>query len=261
MKQSQAVIQQRRKNILRFLKEHGEMNVADLAERLSASEMTVRRDLHDMQRRGLLTRYHGGARLTQQEEQPAYFEEKDSVRSNEKALIAKIIAAMLQPGCTLFCNAGTTTLAVMTHARDKNVRIITNNAMATVALTSGNAELISTGGQYNARTRSFYGDFAAHVIRKVHADICILGSNGVSASGGVTTSEYNETELNTLMVKRCQGKRIIAADGSKIGKTFCFTSVSLNKCDILVTDSSADPVELQRIRDTGLKVMLADAPV
>lgn len=258
MKQSRAVIQQRREGILRLLKERGEIQVAELSENFSASDMTIRRDLQEMEQRGLLARFHGGARLLRQAEAPAFFEEKDSSQMHEKAQIAAVIASLIEPGTTLFCNAGTTTLAVMNRLRDKNLRIITNNAMAQVALGGSDVELISTGGQYSSTTRSYYGDFSTHVIGKVHADYCILGANGISLAGGLTTAVYNETEINGLMAKRCQGKRIVAADGSKVGRTFCFTSVPLHKLDILVTDSSADPEELDRIRDSGLEVILAD---
>ena len=80
-----------------------------------------------------------------------------------------------------------------------------------------------------------------------------------SASGGVTTTVYNEIQLNEMMAKRCQGKTLIAADGSKIGKTSCFTCLPLSQVDMLVTDSSADKEEVALIRKAGVEVRIVDA--
>lgn len=256
MKQSRSVILQRREKILRQLLDKGEVYVKDLCSQFGTSEITIRRDLHDMEQRGLLKRFHGGARAKQRSQEVVYFKDKQTARKYEKDLIADALVSMVEPGSTVFFNAGTTTLAVMSRIRDYNLRIITNNAMAADALADGNCELICTGGEYQDRTKSFCGDFATFIISKVYADICILGVNGVSVSGGVTTSVYNETQLNEMMAKRCQGKTIIAADGSKIGKTFCFTCMPLSQVDTLVTDSTADMEEVEKLRQQGLKVLI-----
>ncbi len=256
MKQSRTVILQRRERILRLLLERGEVQVRDLCTQFSTSEITIRRDLQEMEQRGLLRRFHGGARAKQQTQEMVYFEDKRTARKYEKDLIADALVEMIAPGSTLFLNAGTTTLAVMSRIRDYNIRVITNNAMSTSVLAGGTAELICTGGEYQDRTRSFCGDFATYIISKVYADVCILGVNGVSISGGVTTTVYNETQLNEMMAKRCQGKTIIAADGSKIGKTYCFTCMPLTQVDVLVTDNSADMSEIEQIRSLGLEVII-----
>jgi DeoR family fructose operon transcriptional repressor len=142
--------------------------------------------------------------------------------------------------------------------KDRDVIIITNNALAASAITNSSAKLISTGGQYSDLSKSFVGDFATRIINMTYANLCILGVNGISSDFGVTTSVYQETMINELMVKRCNGLKIIAADGSKIGKTHCFTSIPINKIDVLVTDSSADKNELAKISSIGIRVILAD---
>ncbi|MDL2285452.1 DeoR/GlpR family DNA-binding transcription regulator [Desulfovibrio sp. OttesenSCG-928-F07] len=256
MKQSRTVILQRREKILRMLLEQGEVHVKELCVLFGTSEITIRRDLHELEQRGLLRRFHGGAQAMHQSHELLYFEDKRSRRKHEKDLIADTLVEMIEPGTTVFMNAGTTTLAVMSRIRDYNIRVITNNAMATTALAGGSAELICTGGEYQDRTKSFCGDFATYIIGNLYADLCILGVNGVSVAGGITTTFYNETQINELMIKRCHGKTIIAADGSKIGKTFCFTCMPLSHVDVLVTDSSADMNEIEQIKRLGLKVVI-----
>lgn len=256
MKQSRTVILQRREKILSQLLNKGEVYVKDLCQLFGTSEITIRRDLHDLEQRGLLKRFHGGAKTKQRNQEVAYFEDKRTSKRHEKDLIADALASMIEPGSTVFFNAGTTTLAVMSRIKDHNVRVITNNAMAPSVLAGGACEFICTGGEYQDRTKAFCGDLSTFIISKVYADICILGVNGVSMSGGVTTNVYNETQLNEIMSKRCQGKTIIAADGSKIGKTFCFTCMPLTQVDILVTDNTADMDEIKKIKQLGLEVIV-----
>lgn len=253
------VIMQRRESILRHLEEHGETSVNELSSRLGMSEMTIRRDLRRMEERGVLRRFHGGAASREQVREVAYFEQKGAANLREKNLIAEAIAGMVPVGSTVFCNAGTTTLAVMSRIRNENVRIITNNALAPSLAADGSGELICTGGLYQERTRSFGGEFATYIISKTHADVCVLGVNGVSAASGVTTAVYNETLINEMMARRCKGQTIIAADGSKIGKVSYFTSMPLSRITMLVTDSSADMEEVARMRDAGLQVRIVDA--
>ncbi len=259
MKQSRTVISQRRDSILRHLTSRGEANIKELSAQFGTSEMTIRRDLANLEQRGLLLRSYGGVEMRPQPREAMYFEKKGSIMLHEKNLIAQAIADMIEPGSTMFCNAGTTTLGVMSRVRDANIRIITNNTMAPNAELGESNELICTGGQYHKKTRSFGGEFATFIISKVHADICVLGVNGVSISGGVSTDVYNETQINEMMVRRCKGLKIIAADGSKIGKTACFTCLPLNQFDLLVTDSSANMGEIEKIRRLGLRVMIVNA--
>jgi DeoR/GlpR family transcriptional regulator of sugar metabolism len=236
----------------------GEVQVKELVARCGVSEMTIRRDLESLEQRGLLRRCYGGARIQPQPREIMHFEKKDGIKQEEKRLIASAISDMIEPGSTMFCNAGTTTLAVISRIRDANIRIITNNAMAPAVPLGESNELICTGGQYHIKTRSFVGEFAASSISRVYADVCVMGVNGVSVSGGCSTDAYNETQINEMMVRRCKGMKIIAADGSKIGRTACFTSLLLNQLDMLVTDSSANRDEIARIRQLGLRVFICN---
>lgn len=258
MKQSRSVILKRRDQILRLAQRHGEVLVKDLCAALRVSEITVRRDLQEMERQGVLERFHGGARSRQNAAELPYFDDKKNAHMREKNRIAEVAAGMIAEESTVFCNAGTTTLAVMGRLRERRVRIITNNAMATGALAGGQCELISTGGEYRDRTRAFCGDFATYIVSKLYADVCILGASGVSLSGGVTTTVYNETMINEMMSRRCNGPTIVAADGSKVGKTHCFNCLPLGDVSLLVTDSSADPDELARMRGQGLQIVIVD---
>jgi DeoR family transcriptional regulator of aga operon len=84
----------------------------------------------------------------------------------------------------------------------------------------------------------------------------ILGTDGITASGGVTTHDETEARTNQAMVTHAQ-RAIVVADGSKIGRLALAQVSSLDHVDMLITDETADPGELDRIRAAGVEVLVA----
>ena len=180
------------------------------------------------------------------------------LRQRQKQQIAHYIASLVSENDTVFLNAGTTTLEIIKAINSKKVIIVTNNALACTVVDGTAASLISTGGEFSPQNKSFTGIMAVQLVQKMCAQVCILGVNGISSSEGITTSNYMETMINDEFLKHCKGKKIVAADGSKIGKTFNFISAPLTAIDLVVTDSSADPEALQAIQANGIQIVLAD---
>ncbi len=132
--------------------------------------------------------------------------------------------------------------------------MITNNAFAPSAVWNDSIELIMTGGECRNHSKSLVGSFALNTINRVISNFCILGANGISRIG-LTTSVYAETQVNEAMVNRCNGKVIVVADGTKIGKSYNFISIPLKPIHTLITDTTADPQELDILRQLGIDVI------
>lgn len=248
----------RRQRLLHQL-ERGPARVGDLAEAFGVSEITVRRDLDDLVEEGLVERFHGGARLIAHSTTETLFIDKPRLHAREKETIGSIAASLVKEEDTIFLNAGSTTLSVLRHLNDEKVRVVTNNAAAPAEVSDDSrVELILVGGLYRSKSSSLYGDLAVMTLTQIHASACVLGTNGVSAKTGLTSSVYGETVINRLMVERCKGRVIVVADGSKVGVTSSFSCVPLPSIDVLITDSSADPAEVAAIRAAGVEVILCN---
>lgn len=259
MKQSRAVVMQRQYQIRRLFLEHQSLQVSDISKLLGVSELTIRRDFIALEAEGFIERFHGGGRLVSHNLPNApLYEHKDMLRQRQKQQIAHYIASLVSENDTVFLNAGTTTLEIIKAINNKKVIIVTNNALACTVVDGTAASLISTGGEFSPQNKSFTGIMAVQLVQKMCAQVCILGVNGLSSSEGITTSNYMETMINDEFLKHCKGKKIVAADGSKIGKTFNFISAPLTAIDLVVTDSSADPEALQAIQANGIQIVLAD---
>jgi DeoR/GlpR family transcriptional regulator of sugar metabolism len=250
------MISQRRQKILDRIEAHGEVRVTDLASALQISELTIRRDLDELAKAGQVDRFHGGARQLEVADQETGFTEKDRLHTRSKDAIAHRAEALVKDSDTVFLNAGSTTLAVLRHLGPRSIRIITNNAAAPAAVGDSRAELLLVGGEYRARSSSLYGDFAILTLSQIHATLCILGTNGITARNGLTTSVYPEAAVNRLMAERCEGPVIVVADGSKIGVTSSFACLPITKVHTLITDSSANPEQLAAIKAAGIQVIV-----
>lgn len=260
MKASGRIIAQRHQKILKYLEEHGAARVSELSDGLGVSEITIRRDLDLFFENGVVERFHGGANLIGKGVSESKFEEKGNLHASEKEAIGERACALLKDGDTVFVNAGSTTLCLLKHLVDRKVRVITNNAAAPSVVADSEMELILVGGEYRHASRSLFGDLAVATISQIHANACVLGTNGITARHGLTTSVYPEAAINRLMVDRCIGSVIVVADGSKVGTVSNFTSLPLGSVSVLVTDPSADAEELRKISDAGVEVIVVQKP-
>ncbi|MDX9940308.1 MAG: DeoR/GlpR family DNA-binding transcription regulator [Sphaerochaetaceae bacterium] len=258
MKQSKAIVKQRQQRIFHMFEQEPTLYVTEVAKQLELSELTIRRDFELMASKGLVTRFHGGARLNATVEQTPEFSSKDSLNHQQKQMIAKVAATHIEDNDTVFINAGTTTLEVIKVIKDKPITIVTNSAPASEILVNTPAKLICTGGEFNSKNRAFAGPLATNLINKIFSNITILGVNGLSAEEGVTTAYYPETMINEEFLKQSKGLKIVVADGSKLGKTYSFNSTAMKNIDIVITDSSANEEEVGKLKALVITVILAD---
>lgn len=258
MKRSSDVIRERRRELLSVIEREQDISINRLNTFFDVSVLTLRRDLDTLVEQGLVQRYHGGVRFAGPVNNTPYFDEKLMSNRTEKQQIAHYVASIIPVGSNIFMNGGTSTLEIISQLKNHSATIITNNVMAFDAAGGGNCNIICTGGEYNSICKTYCGELSSGIIQKTLAEYCILGVNGISSQTDVTTSIYAESIINSLMAQRCKGPIILAADASKIGRSFCFVSLKLEQVDELITTSAADQRELDAIAAKGVKITLAD---
>lgn len=258
MKNSKSMIQERQNNILEYLKKNSSADITLLAELFHVTPMTIRRDLDALEAKGYVRRFFGGVEcvLPQKESSPG----ASAAPSSLKSAIARAAAAMVEDGDTLFMNSSSTALLVLEELADKSVFVITNNGRSLYAKRSGHVELFLTGGTVYGQKQSLVGEFALNTLSQVTATKCIIGVSGISVSGGITSTVVQETTINHQMLARCTGEKIVVAEGFKIGLEHNFFSGSVSEITHLITDSSADPEQLEKLRRQNIEIILADNP-
>jgi DeoR/GlpR family transcriptional regulator of sugar metabolism len=256
-KEADVLAQERRDAILRALLPSGAATVADLADGLGVSEMTIRRDLGVLAAQQLVEKVHGGAVLAKRGAAEPHFAAKRHVNAAAKAAIAEAAAAMVDDGMTVALSAGTTTWQVARRLRGGAVRdltFVTNSLNVAGALeANGWHSIVVSGGSFRTPSDALVGPFANQVLRQLNADLLLLGVHSVDPRVGLTTPNIAEAETNRVMVAGAR-RVVVVADSSKLGQVSLATFAACDEVDELVTDTGADQATLDALGDAGLRI-------
>ena len=248
---------QRQEQIYRVLESRGTVGVGELAAILRVSDITVRRDLSALERRGVIERTHGGAICTHRMRLETLFAQKGLECLREKQAIGRAAAALIEEGDTVLVNSGSTTLEVIRHLGGKKVRVITNNVAAALQAQSSNIELILLGGEYRPQSNSVVGGLASDALGRIYGSKALIGIDGFSVKHGLTTPVYHEAEVNRLMIERTRGTIIVVADHRKLAVVSNFVTANVGDVDILVTDDGFQEEYRSDLESAGIKIVIA----
>jgi DeoR/GlpR family transcriptional regulator of sugar metabolism len=251
---------ERRRRLLALLDEQEYVAVTELAERFAVTPMSVRRDLAMLEERGLLARVRGGAVARRPPRATGFFANALRSRTDEKARIAAAAVELLEPNMITFFYSGTTVAAVaaaLTRPLRAAMTVATNSfAVLDEASRWDNPHLVVLGGTYLPEYMAFVGPQTIHSLRELSADTAIVGCDGLSADGGLTTPHQLVAEVGAMMIDRA--RRVIAvADSSKIGRLGFTPIAPSDAVDVLVTDQAADAEQVEALRARGVEVVLA----
>ncbi|HHY68375.1 MAG TPA: DeoR/GlpR transcriptional regulator [Alicyclobacillus sp.] len=240
--------------IRRHLEEHGSLAVQDLIQLLGVSRETVRRDLRQMEQKGLLTKVHGGAVLKQVGEEPSYEVRTVSHRA-EKQAIGRAALSLIAPGDTIYLDAGTTMLEFAKVLRPAgSLTVFTNSITVAATLAATSAKVYVTGGLLRDGEMSLSGAIANHVTENFFVDTAFISAGGITIEHGVTDYHVEEAELRRIIVERA-ARAVVLADHSKFGVTAFTRVVPLTAVDVIVTDAGLPEEETEAIRALGVEVI------
>src|SRR5918996_5395012 len=163
--------EERKQRILAALHQKPAVRVSDLGRALRVSAASIRRDLADLERSGLLKRAHGGAVSARMAALEPSLAEKEDQYQAEKAAIARLAATLVRQGDTIFLDAGSTTRQIARELRHRRgITIVTNALNIAWELASSEIELVVTGGQLRRGILSHVGPLAEQAIGSLHVD-------------------------------------------------------------------------------------------
>lgn len=248
--------EQRKQKISELLKENDSVRVSELSHILDVSEVTVRSYLEDMEKKGLLSRVHGGAVSSYKPYYSMNLNQRLEANQTEKVEIAEKIAELIQNNDTVMLNAGTTTLlAFRKFPIEYNLNIVTNSiAIALEASSNPNYNVILAGGSVNTKYQFTYGNDAVKQIKKYHADKLILSVDGIDVEGGFTTYYNKESSVDLAMIEQ-SNCCIVAADRTKFWRR-AFAKISdISVANYLVTNSDFSDERLEEIKELGINIL------
>ena len=248
--------EQRKQKISELLKENDSVKVTELSKLFDVSEVTVRTDLEDMEKKGLLSRVHGGAVSSYKPYYSMNLNQRLETNKESKVAIAERVVELIQPNDTVMLNAGTTTLLVFRKLpQNYNLSIVTNSiSIALEAAGNPNFNVILVGGSVNSKYQFSYGSDAIEQIKKYHADKLILSVDGISAEHGFTTYYDKEAAIDVAMIEQ-SNCRIIAADHSKFGHSAFVKISDAAVADYIVTNDQLSRELAEELNKQGVTIL------
>lgn len=241
--------------ILERLANGGTVDVTELADELSASPATIRRDLAVLERQRLLARTHGGA-VAQAVSYELPLSYKGIRQAEEKRRIASAAAATVSDGMAVGLTGGTTATEVARALADRQLTIVTNALnIASELGVRPNIKLVVTGGLARSQSYELSGPIAEASLVGLNLDVAFIGVDGVDAKAGCTTHQEVEAHTNGVMIQHSKHV-VLVADSSKIGRVAFARICEAGDVDELITDRAADAAAVRALTDCGVHVTL-----
>jgi DeoR/GlpR family transcriptional regulator of sugar metabolism len=248
---------QRRQHILQDILLHGGAAVTDLSRKYQVSEMTVRRDLEELEKQGHIVRTHGGAIGRRAPAIEPQYAVKQNVRASEKARIAQYAAKEFVIDGDIIVLEGGTTVTMMARrlVKRQQLTVVTNGLYTLNELVHllPHAGVISTGGLLRDTSLTFVGPPVEEFFRAFHANKIFLSATGLTLNAGLTDPNMLEAQAKRAMIASVD-QIIVLLDSSKFGVTSLTTVLPVERIAVLITDEGAPPDVLQALRERGVDV-------
>lgn len=250
---------ERQQEILKLIGADSRVSVADLAERFAVSESSIRRDLNELHRLGLVQRTYGGAIGSAALSAETPFSERVVSRHEEKERIGRAAAHLVQPGDTIFVDGGTTTECMLSHfPGDVSLTVVTYGLNIVQRLIDQRSiTIVLIGGILHVPTLTFGGVFAADNFEcyNIRFDKAFLAASGVSAEAGITNAGFEEIAIKRRAMRSAR-QTILLADSSKIGVIAAGVVAPIDQLQRLITTTDAPGAEVEALRRRGVFVDL-----
>lgn len=232
-----------RKNKILEALDNGVVFIADLADSMNVSEITIRRDLKTLENEGKLTMLHGGAAKKIDTSRETAISQREGLYPNEKEVIGKLAADEIEDGDVIFIDSGTTNVTMIKYLANKPISIVTNGFKTIEEALHYNIPITSIGGELKKETMAFVGAITSRVLDMYSFDKCFLGANGIDKEFGYSNADPNESLIKEQVIKRSK-KAYILADHSKFNASSVFKFADLEDATVITDEIPKDFVPL-----------------
>ena len=225
--------------VAELLDKRGKLSLAQLCEAFpEVSEMTLRRDLLKLEQENRLIRIRGGAMSVNEVRKVSgeEYTKKTVINTDQKRTIARKAAALIEPGCCMFLDGGTTAMYLAKEMSDIPCNIFTNGSDVAMELAQKkNAHIILLGGQLLKENLSTASPAAKAYLENSNFSIAMISASAFTPEHGFSCSSQIEADL-LRMVRAKADTLFMMLDSSKIGKVKPYTFAQIEDLDVLITD-------------------------
>ncbi len=232
------------------------MSIRELTNVLDVSEMTIRRDVAELEKQNVIDVFFGGVSLKSKKINGNYnyqIENEVSKKEEEKRRIAQKAASLIEPNDVILIDTGSTTGMMLDYITDDMNQIVYCYALNIInrACSKSNLKVVACGGYFHSNTSMFESEEGANLIKKTHLNKVFLAARGISKEVGITTAEPYEVDMKKTALEASEQK-ILLADSSKFGKAWYARYADLKDIDIIISDSGLDSEYRKMIEGQGI---------
>lgn len=246
--------------IVNYLKTNKVATFAELSEITGTSVGTIRRDLTELEAKGMLTVVRGGAAGRKDDLTRQSFDMRGIENRKEKEELCRLLANVVTDGQAVALNSGTTNMEAAKFLVNnyKRLTILTNNMRIVEALRENPGFFIVVpGGVLRNQEHSIYGKLCEEEILSYNYDTAILAVNALSDDKGITDFRMEEVGIVKAMLAASKS-RVVVADHTKFDRTACINVCQLSEIDYILTDSMVKREQTERYRAKGTVVLTPD---
>jgi DeoR family transcriptional regulator, aga operon transcriptional repressor len=251
--------QERMQEVLRMLETRDSVHVTELAKTFAVSEVTIRSDLSELARQGLVARVRGGVRPLQRGQSELGFDFRLRLEVERKQAIARAAATMVEEGEAIALDSSTTAYYLALELRTKKeLVVVTNGLLIAAALADApGISVLVTGGMLRLHAMSLVGDVGVEALRGTRISKGFLGARGLAIDGGLMDLNPDEVRIKREMAEVCE-QVIGIVDGTKWHRTALLPFVSTEQLDAIVTDTGAPSEEVQAWRAREVEIVCVE---
>ena len=249
---------QRHDAIIELVLAAGSMRIEDLADQFEVSTMTIHRDLDMLAARGIVRKSRGFVTAVASSLFEANPEYRQRQQTAEKEAVARTAFAFVEPGQALILDDSTTDLHLAKLLPQRQpLTVITNFQRAIRALVGQpGIAVISLGGQHHQWCDAFMGTVTVNSLRSLRADALFMSTPSIIDD--VCFHQHHDAALIKRAMFDSAEKRYLLADHSKFTQRALHANIALEEFDAVIVDAQTPKVHLKRLREKGVKVIVAD---
>ncbi|WP_302372577.1 DeoR/GlpR family DNA-binding transcription regulator [Enterococcus asini] len=233
--------EERLDKIVTLVDRQGTVKVSDIMQQLKVSDMTVRRDLIELENSGLLKKVHGGAQsIHQYKRKELSHLEKKIINIEEKKQIVNKALTLIQEGDTIFLGPGTTLEILAANMAFDSLRVVTNSlpVFNTLVEKENNMEVHLLGGRIRKRTQAFFGDLADQMLQNMHFQKTFISCNAIKGNE-IMTASIEEGKTQKIALDNAVEKYLLV-DDSKINKEDFYSFYELDHFTSVITNDNQE---------------------
>lgn len=242
--------------IVQHLSQRQVLSIAEIADMLGVSQMTVRRDIRALEDQGRALSVAGGVELPERISREPSHVAKRAMAHNQKVALGRFAASFVKPGHVVYLDAGTTMLELARQlANIPDIIIVTNDfVIASFLSEESSCRLYHTGGEVERENQSCVGTSAGLTIRQFNFDIGFISTSSFGTRG-ISTPQENKIPVKRAVVER-SSRRILVTDSSKYGLVGTFNAIPLEALNMVITDDGLPQNARDAITERGIELRL-----